>query len=710
MILVVYAGIDSFFIEDSIVKSLNDCFTSSNFIRLINKYPIGGALYFDDTLKSKQICLIPNEEMNIDMSLTGSRGPYREYVILNKELDTVLVSTTPVVNSGLLDGDSLAVFAVSYADSLHITDSPCFAFSDTIELIIHRINGGALTFNDTTIQKVACLGEPIRIELENTLGAEFFYLLLDKDSTLIQFAVEYDSLNLLTLDTGTYNLVHISAVDFIIDSSYLGKNIIDLEGCLHLSNLIQFTLDEGLAEILSLQLLDVNISCENDIVANYTFSFPDTSKNELFYLIVDTNDVIVEVLDTSNFDYAYDQTYKVFLINFKTPPIPFGVGFNISQLRGCYGLSSAVVLPPIFNDAGSISFENNELERDFCGVGVSVDTLDILLNHLGHINRYWVVTNTIGEVLDTFSNLPVLIDNNGPDSCLIYHLAYFNDETVLDFDISITALGGCYELSNPLLVTKSLIRGGEIFANGGKEVTICTGDQTIDQVNIDIAFSSGDGSAWVITDEFGNITSLSTVAPNNFNNLPGGICFLRHIRYQPGNVQGLFLGVNVESIKGCFEFSDSIQINKNVVNGGSLVVKDSLTDIQVCIDDGAQENLIPELSGQLGDSTNWVITNNFGEIVQVGVQPPFNFEGEDPGQCFIWNVSYTDEIAGLENGSFLSDLEGCLATSNPIRIRKRGGLDCLTSTEDREDDFPFIIYPNPTSGELFINNVNKERR
>ncbi len=120
---------------------------------------------------------------------------------------------------------------------------------------------------------------------------------------------------------------------------------------------------------------------------------------------------------------------------------------------------------------------------------------------------------------------------------------------------------------------------------------------------------------------------------------------------------------------------DEIQVTgmsstNTMANGGTL----EGGPFSFCVGDGVADN-IPDngitLSGNTGNNSQWVITDDQGNIL--GLPPTFSavdFDGAPVGVCLIWHLSYEDGLTGLEAGNNAADLQGCFSLSNPIEVNR----------------------------------------
>ncbi|WP_276166850.1 T9SS type A sorting domain-containing protein [Zobellia alginiliquefaciens] len=76
-----------------------------------------------------------------------------------------------------------------------------------------------------------------------------------------------------------------------------------------------------------------------------------------------------------------------------------------------------------------------------------------------------------------------------------------------------------------------------------------------------------------------------------------------------------------------------------------------------------------EVSGNNGENSQWVVTDEAGTILGLPPNPEaVDFDGAGPGTCLIWHLSYTDGLAGLAGGMNISGLEGEFNFSNSVTV------------------------------------------
>ena len=103
------------------------------------------------------------------------------------------------------------------------------------------------------------------------------------------------------------------------------------------------------------------------------------------------------------------------------------------------------------------------------------------------------------------------------------------------------------------------------------------------------------------------------------------------------------------------------------------------------------------LNGNQGSNSQWVITDDLGNILGLPPMPSVvDFDGAGGGVCFIYHLSYNDEISGLMPGENLDNLEGCFSLSNAISVTRNqpeggvleGGPFSFCAGDGESDNIP----------------------
>ena len=217
--------------------------------------------------------------------------------------------------------------------------------------------------------------------------------------------------------------------------------------------------------------------------------------------------------------------------------------------------------------------------------------------------------------------------------------------------------------------------------------TICAGDGQEDLIDVSLANVTGSNSAWVITDVQGNILDLPTAPPFDLEGAGDGVCLIWHLSFEDGLV-GAEVGMNANDLEGCFDLSNPIEVVRTGVIGGVLSTEDNTN---ICVGDGESDAIDVSLEGNFGSNSQWVITDDLGNILALPTNPPFELEGAGGGICLIWHLSFEDGLTGAEVGMNANDLEGCFSLSNPIEVVRTAINGGEVSTTDNETEVTIFV-------------------
>ncbi|PWL37961.1 hypothetical protein DKG77_14160 [Flagellimonas aquimarina] len=331
---------------------------------------------------------------------------------------------------------------------------------------------------------------------------------------------------------------------------------------------------------------------------------------------------------------------------------------------------------PIVLDAGILSGGPFTFTVDGTPDMVSGITLDA--NDLVGSNRGYVITDDAGNILGLPPTLAAVegvdFDEAGAGVCLIWHIVYEDGLQGLEAGLNTSGLAGDYDLSNSLTVTRNGLNAGMLSGGPYNFVVDGTPDM-VSAIALDDSMVNGDAQTYVITDDSKNILgippTLEAVKGVDFDGAGVGSCYIFHLTYS-GELSGLEGGQNLNDLSGNFALSNFVVVNRNALNAGTLsggpynFVVDGTPDMvsSITLDDS-------ELNGA---AQTYVITDDSKNIL--GIPPTLeavkgvDFDGAGVGSCYIFHLSYSGELAGLEGGQNLNDLSGNFALSNFVVVNR----------------------------------------
>lgn len=440
--------------------------------------------------------------------------------------------------------------------------------------------------------------------------------------------------------------------------------------------------------LLTLEDGTTNISiCANDGISDvFDVILTDANGSGSTWIITDDAGEIIGLPLSPPFDLEGAGAGVCYLWHITSEGILTGVdlGNNVASIVGCYALSNAIVVDRNMTSGSTISLVNGATSLEVCaGDGIS-DAFDVILSGSSSINNNWVITDTLGNILDLPLSSPFDLEGAGAGVCLIWNISYDSPITGLATGLNVSGISGCYGLSNAITVTRYSATAGTISSNGLTELEICAGDGLADFIDVQVTGNVGASQQWIITDADGHITNLSSFPPFNLESAISGTCYIQHLSYE-GPISGLAFGNRLSEISGCFGLSNPITVNKIRTTGGILSYN-NMTFLQICSDDPFLTDFTPTLFGNVGNNLTWLLTDEFGVVIEFIAGPPFDLSSYTGNRYRIYALSYNDIDPGITVGQNVEILAAnCAGLSNPIVLSKEilegGTISSLTGDE-----------------------------
>ena len=209
--------------------------------------------------------------------------------------------------------------------------------------------------------------------------------------------------------------------------------------------------------------------------------------------------------------------------------------------------------------------------------------------------------------------------------------------------------------------------GGRLLTNTSADVVEYCAGQSDDILLTDLSGSRGTQVLYVLTDFQRNIIEIFPTSSIDLSTLSSGGFFLTAVSFA-GPLEGLTGGASLNNLSGCHALSSDIVLRVNAigVSGGSLTVEGA-TVLEFCDNPGI---VVPELTGQSGQDSDYIVTDVDGDIIFIGSGSPLDLTGITESLCFLRHVSSSGGLEGLELGTSFVDLEGCFELSNSVQLIK----------------------------------------
>lgn len=412
---------------------------------------------------------------------------------------------------------------------------------------------------------------------------------------------------------------------------------------------------------------------EPDFIPEGAITLSDEVADNTAWIITDADGTILGLPPSPyvvDFDGAGSGVCNIYNISYIEGLQGLEAEANIANLMGCFELSNAIPVSRNQPVGGMITTENGAELTICAGDGVS-DAFDVTLSGNSGSNSQWVITDAELNILALPPGPPFDLDGAGAGVCLIWHLSYADGISGLEEGMNAANLAGCYDLSNAITVVRNQPEGGTLE---GGPFTFCVGDGVGDFIGEDeltLSGNSEDNSQWVVTDADGTILGLPpTFSVVDFDGAGNGTCVVYHLSYA-GDIEGLMMDANIGDLAGCFSLSNGIDVNRTQLTAGTL----EGGPFSFCVGDGEADFIAADeitLNGNSGPNAQWVVTDADGTIL--GLPPSFtdvDFDGAGPGTCFVYHLSYSDDLEGLATDANIADLSGgCFALTNGIAVNR----------------------------------------
>ena len=699
------------------VPEIMGCFDLSNpvtvnKIEFVGNNPLdGGILVSDNSQTAVDVCLDGRNMILEDLTLEGAEGDNMSFVLTDTEgVVTDLGFDLPYDFSGAQQGACL-IWNISWNGTLPDLEigvdlddlTGDFELSNSVTFIKTEVDGGILMTTDSLTELSIIVGDgdidSIDVILEETVGPDLDWIITDDEGLILALPASPPFV-LEGAGQGICFIYNVSSIT--LDGLETGNNIADLAGCFSLSNGIQVTrteavpvLDGGMLTTLS-GVTDTTLCIglgNEDLDVAVSGALGDT----MTFIIADLSGFIWGIFDNPSFQFngSNPGTCEIWHISYNGAIMGLAPGQDLDDLAGDFDLSNPVTVFRDEVDGGSIETDNGLTEVTVTLGGAMTDTIDVVLTEAEGDNLAWVLTDEMGDIVSLPSGPPFTFEGLGAGVCQLWNLSFADGLAGAEIGNNTADLDGCFELSNPITVTRTVTM---VVANGGDLITtdsLTTAELCLasNETTVDVLLSgaTGENMTFAITDSTGTIISLFASGPFDFGGLSTGVCSVTHVSYN-GTLMGLEVGEALDTLSGDFSLSNPIVVQRDDAVGGSLMTSGGLTDLTIIVGDGDIDSIDVVLVGNEGDTSVWLITDDIGNILALPDAPPFILEGAGPGVCGIWNLSHSFGLTGVAIGNNVSQLDGCYELSNPINVTRNnppstvsGGILSLDNGQDSLD-------------------------
>lgn len=217
----------------------------------------------------------------------------------------------------------------------------------------------------------------------------------------------------------------------------LAQTCTNLSGTISTSSQKSTCSGDGVADI-------VNVTITGNRGTNYALLFTDA------------NDVIKKIINASSFDMEgwYSDVHNVRGISYENNVVSLQVGKKLSQVTGCYAISTTGFTVTISNkDAGTISTRGGRTDTTVCVDDAKADMIPLTYTGLQAFGMMFVLTNTSDIITSVHFNEPNL-EGTGAGVVKLWIVTSCFETFTLSTGIPISSIGGVLDYSNAITITK----------------------------------------------------------------------------------------------------------------------------------------------------------------------------------------------------------------------------------------------------------------
>ncbi len=679
-------------------SSLVGCFALSNALEVNHKQIGTTTISTDFGIDYVSYCFNENESYSLNVSVNNPDSLAGLWVLTDGNRIVVDVPLGPpfeIRYNGLslcqlyyLAFDSGVVMPVVGQSIDNI--SACYSISNAINISKFKSEGGTIKVEGRDEVELCVSSNGIGSEvfplLTGNIGLGSLWVITNTNGDILKFTSALP-ISVEAFNVDTCLLWHMS-FEGNIAGLLPGNNVSMLSGCLDFSNPITIIKEIIEGPEISIDGKTEKIFC--NAYASTMIISPDISGHSasaLTWILTSTDNEVIASFDALPIDltpYVFG-SYFLYAVSHDGSLI-VNQGENILSLsEQCIAISNRLDIGLFYVEGGTLSLDGKTLV-DICKDHNSASNFTFELQDNAGNTSVFILTDVAGTILQ-LSNTATFSADLSTGSYFVYHMDYVQSISGLAVGQNINLISGCFDLSNGVSINISVVEGGDITTlYGSVVVNICAaeGDDLI--LNLNLQNQVGDAFAWLITDLSGQILSVQSMLPLDLNGLGNGSYLIWHLSYK-GVISGLSTGLNASDLNAeCLDLSNSIALNIDYVDGG-IISSDRGDVIEVCANDGVDDYINVHLEGQSGLNSIWLLTDASGTILKFLSFPPINIDDGSSGECYIWHLSFSQNLMGLGIGNNVSQLQGCFDLSNSIKVIKTafdGGILSSTLGSDIE--------------------------
>jgi len=452
-----------------------------------------------------------------------------------------------------------------------------------------------------------------------------------------------------------------------------GGNIDNLSGCFAVSSTsIQANKRATGGGVFATAANTTSVSvCRSDASS---MTLETVLRNNIFpniiYPVVDENNIVTGFLNGPTFDLSSLPTgrIEIYALSFDGQNQPTQIGMDISLLApSCDVLSNPIVVN--INEAvASTITVGGATSTEICFSSQNSNA-SVAITESGGSSTFsnYIVTDLAGNILSfQGSGTNVSVSNSFGDECQIWNIRHSIGTQNLAVGSNVSEITGCFELSNPVNVSKLSVNPGVIATlDNTSDVRICSNDPTFSLMSANLEAGS---NIWLVTTTDGTIISSQNSNSFNLSGFEPGTFRVYRFAYN-GTLQAFSPGTSVFALSAtCGGLTNFVQISLADGNtaGGSISVGGG-SSLTLCPNNLGQAFQF-DASGAVGASSLFLAVDGSGQILRVSNTNSFALNGVSSAMFQILRVSFNGSLFNATVGNNINALDGCFSLSNPITV------------------------------------------
>ncbi len=733
------------------------CFDlSDNFVEVTRVIPDGGSVALNGGGTNATVCA-GNEDPDL-LSFTRQTSSLAPYAFVLTDENNNIIQILEEDNFDFNDSPAgvCRVWGLSYtgnitaqpgdnAASVLLTDD-CADLSDNFIIVTKKDpEGGKVTLEDGSEQVRVCVNDgapdPLSFVTSALENENYVFVITDESN----FVLGLDEDGIIDFEGSPGGVCRVWGV------AYTGNLTLE-EG----DNLAESPYSDECSERSTSFVTVTRIALEagtvitadgaTKVVACLGDSSPDllqvqaegvSSTGSYTFILTDDSNVILEISDDGSFDFggADPGICRVWGLNYtgNLTAQPGNNAAGVSLSDECFDLSdSFFTVDRKFVDGGRVMLESDGETPIVCTNDGAEDNFTFVNTSTSSEAYIYVVTDMGSRILLFDEDGVINFEGVSEPKVRVWGISYTGNLTAEPGDNLGTAplSDQCYERSFGF-ATLSLVSldGGTITTVGGStEETICLDDRSNTVLEFQAESSSTQGQAiFVVTDDNNVILSTDEDGVIDFAEAPAGICRVWNLNYtgsliaQPGDN-----AAEVALSDECFDLSDNfVTISRKRVDGGSVTLEeiiDGSGSINVCVNDGTPDELMFQTENEGSEQYVFIITDANNNILNSNETGVINFEGVNPGTCFVWGVSYSgnltfqpeDNITEVALSDECFDLSDNFVTVRRIHLDggtlsyQDGSTEAVQCLGDFPFEFPIAVADQEINAEAYLFVITDE--